>query len=246
MRRVLKNNYILLLVVFFAFLLCSFKIVETDFNMYLGGTTDRLSVILQNATKSSSPQQLDNFVLFLNKPKEVARYIGISFQHENYGKIHLFSRQDAGVYYFLHPISGEYEHLDYRIVIDGIWGADKTHSNRVIDNHGHLISRISLDRSDLFKDVRPSVGENKRVLFQYRGQSGSRVYLNSDLGSWDPFLYRMTESDIDPGLYKIEIRMTSGVHYYYYSENGTKNLGPVIAKKMIHKIAGEVNQLNID
>lgn len=237
----IKTASIVLFLVMHSTALFSFEIVETDFQQYLGQSTDTIFGMLQSASESAPPKQLNNLVIFMNKPSRPVRYMGIAFAHEEFSKIHLFSKQDAGVYYYLYQVKGEVETLEYRLVVDGIWRADDTHDNSFNDAYGHRISKVDLDTSVVSEDVRPQLLANGYVRFKYRGTPSARVFLNSDIGSWDPFLFRMIE--IRDGFYEVTVRMTKGVHYYYFIENGNKVLGNVSLDTRIHKIEGDVNQL---
>lgn len=239
MRRIILLNLLL-----FPALLFGFEVVRTDFSQYLGQTTDTVSGMLQSATDSAPPKQMNDLVVFMKRPENRVRYIGISFAHEDFRKIHLFSRQDEGVFYYLYKVTGELKELNYRMVVDGVWRADDTHEDRYSDPYGHQISRFELNTSVVAEDIRPQILDNGEVLFRYRGSRGSKVFLNSDIGSWDPFLFRMTE--VRPGFFETRVRMTEGQHYYYFIENGRKMLGNVSLDTRIHRIEGEVNQLFVD
>ncbi len=221
--------------------LLAFEVIQTDLRQYLGKTYDPISSILQEATESAPPTQMQDLVLFRNKPNKEVRYMGIAFAHEGYSKIHLFSRQKAGVFYYIHKISGAEKKLDYRLIVDGIWRADDTHKNQFSDSYGHLISSFDLNTSIVLNDIRPKPLEDGYIRFRYEGTPGQRVFLNTDVGSWDPFLFRMKEDPFHQGVYEVKIKMTPGEHYYYFIANGEKTLGEVSLQKRIHKIAGKVN-----
>lgn len=215
--------------------------MRADFSQYLDYSSDRLSSLLQSAYQTEPPQQLNDLVVFLNKPQHPVRYMGIAFAHEDFSKIHLFSKQKQGVYYFIYKVTGELSQLDYRLVMDGIWRSDDSNELQLQDVFGHELSRFELDTSIMDDLTAPQILKNNEVLFRYRGEAGKRVFFNSDICSWDPFVFKMEE--IRPGLYERKIRMTSGTHWYYFLVDGIKLLGNVSLDTRIHKIEGEVNQI---
>lgn len=240
----MKKIFIGMAIFFLSFSLFGFEIIQPDFSTFMGNSASNISGILQSAYESSSPRQLNDVVLFMCKPTSDVRYMGIAFSHENFSKIHLFSKQNMGVFYYLYKVTGELDHLDYRIVIDGVWRHDENNSYKIQDNYGHTLSRLELDTSILEEDMRPRVLKNGEVIFRYQGEPGKRVFLNSDICSWDPFVFRMEE--IRPGVYEKKIRMTKGLHYYYFIVNGAKLLGNISLDTRIHSIAGEVNHITVE
>lgn len=235
--------YLAVALLLFSPLLCSFEVIDPDFGQYMGLDSTSLATILFAANKSEAPRQIDDLVVFMNKPENPARYIGIAFAHEDFNKIHLFAKQNQGVYYFLYKVTGKESYLDYRLVVDGVWLSDDTHSGKVNDFYGHEISRINIDSSQIQEKLGPQSLGGGRFLFRYKGQEGSRVFLNSDIGSWDPFRYRMNE--VQPGVYEATLRMTQGEHYYYFLENGEKLLGNVTWDIRVHPVEGDVNVLTV-
>ncbi len=224
--------------------LFSFEVVETDFNQYITASQTTLSQTIIKATESTAPEQFDDLVLFMAKPEYSARYMGVAFEHEDFRKIHLFAKQHEGIYYFLYKLNGTETHLDYRLIVDGVWFSDELQPLSYNDSYGHEISRFEISQDKIEQKFGAIELGKREFLFRYKGDEGSRVYFNSDIGSWDPFRYRMKE--VDSGIYEVKVRMTPGEHYYYFVENGHKLLGQSARDVRIHQIEGDVNSLIVE
>ena len=55
---------------------------------------------------------------------------------------------------------------------------------------------------------------NDRVKFIYKGESGLKLNLAGTFTNWDPWIYQLEE--IQPGLYELELPLTTGTYYYNY------------------------------
>ena len=94
----MKKYLIALVGILLSFSLYSFEIVKPDFSTFMGNSASNISSLLQSAYESSAPQQVNDVVLFMCKPTTDIRYMGIAFSHEDFSKIHLFSKQNLGVF----------------------------------------------------------------------------------------------------------------------------------------------------
>lgn len=178
------------------------------------------------------PRVVDGRVLFTYRPDgqgitgpRYTRYVGVAFEHENYDTVHVFARNDNGVFFFLYPIPTAEEVLRYRYVVDGLWLADPQNPNRFEDVAGIAVSYVVVpapvpDRGDL-----PIVGADGRVLFVYRGQPNAVVSIAGSFSNWDPYMHRLSETK--PGEYETQLRLPAGTYTYYFVVNGRRELDPL-------------------
>jgi hypothetical protein len=169
------------------------------------------------------------------------RFVGAAFQHEDFARIHAFSKNRQGVFVLAYPVPlKRSEPLAYRLVIDGVWTIDPANPRRFPDP----VARVELSVAEIpyISDLRLGVyrilGEDGRTArFVFKAESGQVVTVCGDFDNWDPFIHEMSETS--PGLYELELPLPVGMHYYTYIYRGQSlpdPLNPVKATSADGKI----------
>ncbi|WP_028972752.1 hypothetical protein [Spirochaeta cellobiosiphila] len=175
--------------------------------------------------KASEPRLWNGNILFTQKPTGNTRMVGIAFENENYKKIHLFKRNEKGVFFYLYPLSSDENDLQYRIIENGLWKPDPTNPNTETDSWGTEISRISLTDKKYNYLQSPQIIEPNVVQFSFRAEPGQTVYLCGDFNNYDPFFTPMIEKE--QGVYSVSLKLLAGKHHYYYIYKGQKLTDPL-------------------
>jgi len=183
--------------------------------------------VLQNPGK---PRLWEGNILFTQKPEGNVRMVGIAFGHEDYQKIHLFQRNEKGLFFYLLPQGHLDKDLEYRIIINGLWMADPHNQRKKIDQWGTVISYFPLETARSGFLVSPSVEDQGWTTFSYRAPPGSRVYLSGDFNRFDPFLTPLEE--VEPGVFQVRLRLLPGEHYYYFVYKGQRLTDPLNKEKI--------------
>ncbi len=161
------------------------------------------------------------------------RYVAAAFAHEGFAILHPYERNKQGVFVLAYPVplkmSGD---LEYRMVVDGVWTLDPANPAR--RSNPTLGLDVSVARvpflSDQHLGVYPILGEDGRTArFLFRGESGESVTVCGDFDNWDPFIHEMTETS--PGLYRLDLPLAPGRHYYDFVYRGESLPDPLNPEK---------------
>ena len=168
-----------------------------------------LHLTITGMTEAAAPQELGGYLIFSYRPDQAVRVVGASFAHEDYRNVHVYLRNEHGVYVLVVPVPKDVERIRYRMVVDSLWIPDPANPDRVRDDTGIALSQVTLARDRTADEPQGTelLGAG-RVRFVFRGKPGSRVSIAGDFNNWDPFMHRLTE--IRPGLYSITLRMRPG------------------------------------
>ena len=180
-------------------------------------------VIANDIKGVGSPYQSGDYVIFTAETGP--RYIGITFDFEDYKTIHSFMKKNItdlddevtdSYYFYILDIPQGVESISYRIIIDGIWTKDPTNSQSYYDPYtGIEVSTIAVD--NLHKNETKNSKDGCH--FIYQGPSGQHIRLAGTFTNWDSSIYELTETR--PGYYELYLPLPAGTYYYAYY-NGTK------------------------
>jgi len=155
------------------------------------------------------------------------RFAGAAFAHENFSRIHSFIKNENNVFILIYPLPENkgLDELKYRIVVDSLWMADPENKKIVRDANGMKLSYMPIPERFRQISTSPFILPDGRIKFIYKGPENRNVYLAGDFNNWDPFMYKLHETE--KGVYEIDLRLTPGDHYYYYLSNGLRILDPM-------------------
>ena len=118
--------------------LYAIKIVDTCFDNILSEEENySLQNLISGIKEVRSPIVTEDYIIFTADKN--ARFTGISFDFENYSKIHTFQRlitRDTefeptdSILFYICKIPETVRNISYRLVIDGIWTCDPTNENK--------------------------------------------------------------------------------------------------------------------
>ena len=175
--------------------------------------------IVANLVEAGGPKVLENFIVFTADAGP--RFMGISFDFENYKTVHKYERHvlkdvdgnmKKEILFYVLERPKKIEHIEYRLVIDGLWTNDPSNElSRYDQNTGLILSCIEL------KDTSPELTElqeNSSVKFVYKGEIGLQVRLAGTFTSWDSWIYELSETK--PGFYELTLPLPRGKYYYRY------------------------------
>lgn len=178
-----------------------------------------LDSLLHNIDKPSAPVITDDYIIFTATTNN--RFVGIAFDFENYQVIHPFQvlskTDDEGNVtrqhmFYCFQRQHLYESLKYRLIIDGLWTTDPLNPVKEYDDSVNLyFSKI--ENLGTIK-IATEKTQHDTVRFIYKGEPGLKLNLAGNFTNWDPWIYTMEEKN--PGLYELELPLTTGTYYYNY------------------------------
>ena len=198
-------------------------------------------------TEAQEPRVFDDLVVFSFDQPRYARYVAAAFAHEGYRELHVFSaRRREGrsdLFYLAYPVDPEWSHLEYRIVVDGVWVADPHAPELFRDGRGIEVGRVALREQPPYRQRAPIVHGDGTVTFMFsfdirvsptietvEGRQVSvtsirdpRINLVGTFNGWDPFMHRLAGPD-ENGFYSLRLPVSEGNHYYYFMINGHRVL----------------------
>jgi hypothetical protein len=203
--------------------------------------SSRIDRELLRLNEVSEPYVYENSVIF-TAPSSVQR-LGVSFAHESYARIHWFKKLvrpqeyiliqndpesiavpaagDSGLLFMVYQIPENFEQLEYRMIIDGLWTSDPWNSKRQWDTSKQIwVSLLSVPKRQT-----PQVAQStlqSPIRFSFHGESGIPVFLAGTFNSWDPFMYQLTEHK--PGEYTLELPLPPGTWQYAFIYKGEQVL----------------------
>ncbi len=186
-----------------------------------------LHIKVMRTLKAEPPHVYNGYAFFTFQSQTPVRYVGIAFLHEEFRKVHMFQRNDKNVLFFAYPIQEGMSHLDYRLIVDGLWITDPLNPNAYQDLQGVFISRLEFPREDVNRSLRSPLVHpaEQRVVFYFKAEPGKDIYLTGSFARWDPYLYRMEE--VRPGLYTLTLPLLPGTYYYAFYKDGKRTRDPL-------------------
>jgi len=207
-------------------------------------TIDSFEVLgfLLGLSEPRPPEIIDNMVIFTASSSW--RRVGIAFAHEDFARVHWFRPllvtedplerirrgrraspyRDSGVAFHIHEIPEGATRLEYRLIINGLWTTDPSHTNTRRDNvSGTTLSVVSVPPG---QQARPQFVREQRggMTFVFRGPPGETVTVAGSFNNWDPFMYELREGP--SGVYSIHIPLLPGVYQYAFFHRGERIPNP--------------------
>ncbi|MBN1413346.1 MAG: hypothetical protein JW969_21065 [Spirochaetales bacterium] len=182
---------------------------------------------------SSAPQFFGQSVLLTYKGEKPARYVAARFMHEDFSRLHVYEKNQHGVFFLVYPLPGDVNEIRYRISVDGLWKRDSKNKDYISSETGPIFSVIYLDPERKKETVPSTDVMDNEIRFSFSSYSGRSVSLVGDFNNWDPFMHPMLETR--PGHYEISLRVSPGRHMYYFLVDGEKKLDPAVSDMVFDK-----------
>lgn len=208
-----KTKILLALSLFLALAGKAFCAAPLNFQNY------ELDTLLHNIDKPCEPIITEDYIIFTAPVQN--RSVGIAFDFENYQVIHPFqlltSTDEDGNstrkhLFYCYQRQHRFDTLKYRLVIDGLWTTDPMNPKREYDDQVNLYFS-KLENLGQIR-IETEATKNDTVKFIYKGESGLKLNLAGTFTNWDPWIYQLEETH--PGLYELELPLTTGTYYYNY------------------------------
>jgi hypothetical protein len=190
------------------------------------GESIDLNLYLQDIQEAAPPRVFGEYLVFSCATRAPALVVGARFSHENFSRFHTFRKNENNIYVLALAAPPQSQVIKYRIMIDGVWGADPANPRREKDERGIVFSLVAYERIERVIPTResPRLLADGLVEFNLSAESGSVVTVAGDFNAYDPFTLRMEE--ITPGLFSLRLKLSPGHHYYYFTINGTRLIDP--------------------
>ncbi|MCR5188343.1 MAG: isoamylase [Treponema sp.] len=178
-----------------------------------------LDTLLHEIDKACGPVITEDYIIFTSEPNY--RFVGIAFDFENYQVIHPFqiltrTDEEGAVsrkhMFYAYKRQHKFTTIKYRLILDGLWTTDPLNPEKEYDDSVNLyFSKVEDPGSvKIYTQATPS----DSVHFIYKGESGQTIHLAGTFSNWDPWIYELNETK--PGIYELELPLTSGKYYYNY------------------------------
>ncbi|MDR0527572.1 MAG: isoamylase [Spirochaetaceae bacterium] len=198
---------------------------------------------LLNLPGPGAPAVFEDAVIFT--APSVYKRVGVAFANEHFEKIHWFAKllvpindtaafdpeskipaemlKDSGILFYAYTPETPVEHIEYRLIIDGLWSADPLNSKKKADKLTGIELSIAPapPKSPL---VTLTKGDIKELSLVYRAESGESITVAGDFNGWDPFMYQLKETSY--GVYTISIPLPKGTWRYVFFHRGKRMLDP--------------------
>ncbi len=178
-----------------------------------------LDTLLHQIDKAGAPVITEDYIIFTSEPKY--RFVGIAFDFENYQVIHPFqilnhTDDDEKVtrqhMFYAYKRQHKFTTLKYRLILDGLWTTDPLNPLKEYDDSVNLYFSKVEDPGSI--KIFTQVEKSDRVHFIYKGETGQTIHLAGTFTNWDPWIYELNETS--PGVYELELPLTSGKYFYNY------------------------------
>jgi len=174
-----------------------------------------LHLQVHNLKRAQAPRIQDGKLILTYQSDAQPRYVAAAFQHEAWRQKHVFWRNQNGVYFLVMDLASDTPTtLDYRLIVDGLWQADATNGNRIRNDQGITLSRVSVPSTELPAHHGPVQAAFGQVEFAYHGKAGQQVAIVGNFNQWDPFAHFLEESH--PGEYHLRLTLPAGTVLYKF------------------------------
>jgi hypothetical protein len=206
-----------------------------------------LHLALAGMKAAKAPQVIEGeLVLSVSGPY---RAVAAAFAHEGFAQLHAYERNRQGVFVLAYPVPLKWAGgtLEYRIVVDGVWTIDPSDPERRSDPATGLELSVAAVPylSDLHLGLYKVLGDDGRTArFIFRGASGESVTVCGDFNNWDPFIHEMSETS--PGVYRLDLPLPRGKHYYDFVYRGEELPDPLNPAKAATRDGKEVSVVVVE
>lgn len=201
-------------------------------------------------SEAGPPQVMDDLVVFTYEQPGYARYVAAAFAHENFERKHLFvARRREGrsdLFYLALPVDPAWKHLEYRLIVDGVWLTDPNAPEYRRDQRGITLGRVALPEIPPYREPSPIIHDDGTVTFRFsfdirisavletvdRRQVSvadleqPSISLMGSFNGWDPFMYHLRPDPAREGFFSVRVPLPPGTHYYYFLLDGERVLDP--------------------
>ena len=187
------------------------------------GYNPSLDSYLHSLARAEAPGIISEHLVLTYSSRTPVRYVAAAFEHEDFAKMHIYKRNQNGVFVLAYPLpalSGYRQELKYRIIVDGLWMRDPSNPNQVPDSRGIPISVSAVPRRAPRRGETPVFHSDGTVEFVYIGSPGQKVRLAGDFNYWSPFSHSLKE--VSPGEYRLNLRLYNGYHRYVFYVDGSR------------------------
>ena len=238
-----KNKFLTILAVFCLWSGMLFAAPEVNYQDF------ELDSLLHNIDQPGEPLLTDDYIIFTADVNH--RFVGIAFDYENYQVIHPFqlltNTDENGKVtkkhmFYCYKRQHKFNTLRYRLIIDGLWTIDPLNSNKYYDESVNLY--FSVVEAPGSVEFFTQKAEDDSVHFIYKGKEGLNLRLAGTFTNWDPWIYELVETS--PGLYELDLPLTSGTYYYSYYVGLTPILDNTNPNKAYSVDGRSVNYIVVD
>lgn len=214
------------LLIAFSVALCGHAAAETA--AYNDAKYD-YDIFVSGISNVSAPILKEDRVVFTADSS--SRFTGIAFDFENFRQIHPFSlrklrdidgEETESFKFFVLDLPKNLTHLQYRLIVDGLWTTDPLNPNigydsktgmklSQLDLNRHIEPATEVTRADSSGQIR--IGSSM-VRFVHKGKEGQRIRIAGNFTNWDSWIYELEE--VEPGLYLLELPLNEGTWFYSY------------------------------
>lgn len=175
--------------------------------------------IIREIDKAQAPVISDDYIVFTADAGY--RFVGIAFDFEGFQTIHPFQilhaydedgKQTKEVMFYCYERKHKSDSIKYRLVMDGLWTTDPHNPYKEYDEDINLyFSKVeNLGNIEIVTGQKEGTGTH----FIYKGESGLDLRLAGTFTNWDPWIYKMIETE--PGFYELNLPLPRGQYFYNY------------------------------
>jgi len=200
-------------------------------------------------TEPSTPVIYNDFAIFTANSN--IQRMGIAFSHENFANIYRFTPlvipqdrinpillpgekvpspyRDSGIQFYIKRIPNHLKELEYRLIVNGLWITDPTHSHSRRDPiSGLSVSVITVPPRT--RTPNPLNGLPDGLTFTLNAPPGETITVAGSFNRWDPFMYELREGPA--GVYQLTIPLPPGTYQYVFFHRGQRFTDPFNPRRM--------------
>ncbi|MCL2602035.1 MAG: isoamylase [Treponema sp.] len=214
---------------------------------------------LRGIVEPRSPEVVGNAVIFT--ASSTYQRVGVSFAYEGFSQVHWFQQLmlprdnaelikdgkkikniapyvDSGILFHVHAIPEGVSHLDYRLVINGLWTADPLNPLTVTGTAGIVQSRVALPAQ--IQAALAAAQQTGSFQFTFRGTPGETVTVAGSFNNWDPFMFPLRE--VRPGVFTLMLPLPPGRFQYAFVYQGQQIPDPANLRLLYTHYRGVVSE----
>jgi hypothetical protein len=186
------------------------------------GETVDLYLHVQNVEHARAPETFVDKIIFWYESPAHVYVVAARFSHEEYAVLHVFQKNEHGVFFLVLDQPAVDGPIKYRVMVDGVWTGDPANPRFETDRLGVVFSVFDSKRA--FPDDASPIVQEGGALFRIAAAPGSVVTLAGDFNGFDPWSHRCDETA--PGVFSVPVRLYPGRHYYYFIVDGVRVIDP--------------------